>query len=483
MNALAQNPSDDARVRSTTWLWLVTMLAVFALMIVLGISLRLAQGGKLALEPNVFYAWMTMHALGMVGALFSAGLAVIWAITRRYATPSIGLMRVTLVMVVLGAAGLLVATLIGNFGPGWYALYPLPFVNPVWPNWSIGLAISSLMVLGVAWLLIQLEILRALGAAYGLRRMLGWQYFAKDPGEPTPPSVLIVTVCAVAGSLGTISGAATLMMYFIKWLSPAADIDALLLKNTMFMFGHTIVNIAMYCGIALVYEYLPSYTQRPWKTNRLVAAAWNATMLLVLFAYFHHLYMDFVQPASMQTIGQIASYFSAIPATAVTVFGVMSQVFRSGVTWSFTPLAFFLGILGWVIGGLAAVVDATIAVNIHFHNTLWVPAHFHTYFLLGFVLILLGYVHRLSASGAQRLAAASLVTMLAGGWGFVTMFYLGGVHSVPRRFADYEAISFGDVAEVGGDLALGGGLFASVFLLGVLGFYFSAWRGRGRAAA
>ena len=32
------------------------------------------------------------------------------------------------------------------------------------------------------------------------------------------------------------------------------------------------------------------------------------------------------------------------------------------------------------------------AVNSRFHNTLWVPAHFHSYFLMGVVLMILGTV-------------------------------------------------------------------------------------------
>ena len=39
------------------------------------------------------------------------------------------------------------------------------------------------------------------------------------------------------------------------------------------------------------------------------------------------------------------------------------------------------------VGGVAAVIDSTVAVNLVFHNTLWVPAHFHTYYLMGVVFM------------------------------------------------------------------------------------------------
>jgi cytochrome c oxidase subunit 1 len=470
----------DARVATLTWL--ITLLAVFSLMVLLGIALRLAQGAQLELQPQTFYSVMTMHGLGMAGALFTVGLVMVWHIVAQRCRPSLAVMWVAYALFLVGAVGLLAATLIGGFGAGWYALYPLPFVNPVWPSWATGATIVSLMLLGVAWLIVQLDLLRAMSARYGARRLLAWDYLGgREPSEPLPAPILIATMCTVAGVLGTLSGASTLVLYLFKWQAPTTQFDALLLKNTMFMFGHTIVNVAMYCGICTVYELMPAYTKRPWKVNRIVAISWNATLLFVLVAYFHHLYMDFAQFEALQFVGQIASYSSAVPATAVTVFGLGSQVYRSGARWTFAPLAFATGIVGWVIGGIAAVVDSTIVVNNVFHNTLWVPGHFHTYFLVGFVLIVLGFAHHFVQSQAERMAGAGLAAMIAGGYGFVLMFYLGGLHSVPRRYASYSMIAFGSIAQTGTRLALYGGLFACLFLLGALTFYVSLVVGRSRS--
>ncbi len=476
--------TPDRTARATTLLWLVTSLVVFLLMITFGITMRLAQGEAVDIELGTFYALMTMHGLGMVGSMFSAGLAIIWFIAARHTKLSVGLMRFALALFVAGAVGLLVATLIGRFGAGWYALYPLPFVNPTWPQWSIGLAIISLMLLGVSWLVCQLDILRGLAARFGVSRLLGWQYLGStQPSEELPAPVLVVVICAVAGTLGTLVGAATFAIYLFKWFVPAAQFDALLLKNSMFMFGHVIANLAMYCGIASVYAFLPAYTNRPWRLNRITVLAWNATLVFILGAYFHHLYQDFVQVEALQYLGQIFSYLSAIPATAVTVLGVGSQLFGAGLRWTFTPLAFFLGILGWVIGGIAAVVDSTIIINQVFHNTLWVPGHFHTYFLVGFVFIMLGFFHRLVGSKSERLATISLWTMVVGGYGFVLMFYLGGMQGVPRRFSNYRSLTFGDIDQIGAQLALGGAVFATLFLLGAIGFTISLIGRRGREPA
>ncbi len=474
----------EKRIRSAAIAWLATSLAVFIVMIGLGITMRLAQGLRIELSPAKFYAIMTMHGLGMAGGLFSGALAIIWYIVSRTCKLSLGVSWTAWVLFLIGAVALLYATLIGGFGPGWYALYPLPFVNPTWPNWSTGVAIGALILMGVAWLLYQLDLLRAMAAQYGAKRLLAWEYIAgRTPAEPLPAPILISSMCAIAGVLGTLSGAATLILYFLKWVSPGVTLDALLLKNTMFMFGHVIVNVCIYCGLCAVYYLMPNYSGRPWGVNRITAIAWNATLFFVLFAYFHHLYMDFAQNKALHIFGQITSYGSAVPATAVSLFGIASQVYKSGIKWRFTPAAFVLGGMGWAIGGVAAVVDSTIAVNSYFHNTLWVPAHFHTYFLVGYVFMFLGFLHDFFRSKAERTAVTSFVLMLLGGYGFLSMFYLAGYFGVPRRYAAYTAIQAGSIAQKGALYASLGAVFATIFLIGVFTFATSLFVGGGRRDA
>ncbi len=475
------NESALPRIRTQTLVWVGTALALFLILALLGLAMRLNQAGALSATPDLFYAVMTLHGLGMTGAMFMSGIACLWFLLSRYIDPHPGLMWSAYILIVLGAVGLVIGTLIGRFGPGWYVLYPLPFVNPIWPAWATGGSVISLVLLGTGWLLAQLTLLSSLAQRFGAGNLLGWQYFSADrPNVEIPPIVLITVISLIAGSVTTVAGAVLFLLYLAKWLNAALQFDALLLKNMVFLFGHTIVNITMYLGIAAVYELLPKFTGRPWSMNRLVAVSWNAVLLFVLGAYFHHLYMDFAQPVTLQYIGQILSYSSAVPATVVTVFGVGAQVYRSGMRWSFVPLSFFLGITGWVIGGFAAVVDSTIALNTVLHNTLWVPAHFHTYFLLGYLLILLGVTFHITESKRESRAMVALTTMVLGGTGFLLMFYLGGVDGVPRRFAEYQGIDSQGLSATAQSLAQIAAGFIVLFLLGFL--VYLAALGRKRTA-
>jgi cytochrome c oxidase subunit 1 len=197
----------------------------------------------------------------------------------------------------------------------------------------------------------------------------------------------------------------------------------------------------MYLGVALVYDILPGETGKTLKVNRLVAAAWNVAILLVLVVYFHHLYMDFAQPRLLQYIGQIGSYLISIPAAVISIFTALYLVYRARMKWNLTSLFLFFGVMGWAIGGVEAVIDSTIAANFRLHNTLWVPSHFHTYYLLGVAMMVLAfadYVGRDSglpeALGRSRLTAA---LFLLGGYGLVLFFAVAGGNSVPRRYPTY----------------------------------------------
>lgn len=472
-------PAAPHAAKRMVMVWAVTVILTLLVLMVLGLLMRMSQAGALAVRPDYFYAMMTLHGLGMAGTLFIGGVIAVWYHAFRYVQPSLALFRWIYVLVLVGTVGVIVATLVGRHGSGWYMLYPLPFIT-TWARWSTSLAIVSILVLGVAWLLAQLELLRAFAARYGARRLLAWEYITgATPQEPLPSFILIATVSLLAGAITTVVGAVVMMLYLFKWFVPALQLDALLLKDLMFLFGHTLVNITMYLGVALLYERLPLYTGRAWSVNRVVALAWNATLVFVLFAFLHHLYMDFAQPKALQVIGQVASYFSAIPATVVTMFGAATQVYRADVKWSFAPIAYYLGIVGWAVGGLAAVLDSTIAVNVYFHNTLWVPGHFHTYFLVGYVLMLFAALHEIVSPEAQSRAKAALAVFVVGGYGFVTMFYLGGLAAVPRRYATYQAIPIKQVAAAGQALAGYAAWFVGLVLVGLL-LYLAALVGEWR---
>jgi cytochrome c oxidase subunit 1 len=442
--AAAEADIHEARLTRVTLTWVLVALVLFPVLAVLGFLMRVLQAGFFAaVPPEWFYAVMTLHGLGMVGLWFVAGMAGMSVLLAPYVRPTVGVSWIAFGATLAGVVLLLAATLVGRLGVGWYFLYPLPFHSGgTWPPWATASLFAALAIMGVGWTLWAGDLLWAIARRYRLSDALGWQYLSGRSSPEVPPIIIIGTVSFIGVLAGLVAAVVILALVAVEQLTTGFVNDALLIKNLTFYFGHMLVNITMYFGVAMVYEIMPTYTGRPWKANTLVAASWNLVLLLVMFAYLHHLYMDFAQPQWLQVVGQVSSYLISVPAAAVTIFSTLALVYGSRTEWKLPALMLYLGVMGWAIGGVAAVIDSTVMVNSRFHNTLWVPAHFHTYYVMGVVLMILGAVFHL-LTGLSKVAESGRLTRLIvttvglGGYGFLLMFYLAGVSGVPRRYATY----------------------------------------------
>lgn len=453
-----------------TAVWIITILVLFVIAISLGITMRFNQGRDIKMAYDTFYSFMTTHGITMIGIWSAAGMIAINYLLGRYVKISTSLASFAFVMTVIGVLMLWASTFIGKFHAAWTFLYPLPF-KISWAEWATPMFFYGLVVLAVGWLIWSVGMLMQILNKYPLRQAFAWQHLSKKtPEVETPPFILIATVTLVGIIICLISAAVLMALLLAEYHSKGAFVnDPLLIKNITYFFGHTIANEALYLGLATLYELMPEVSGRPkFKTTWYVALGWNCTMVFVLTAFFHHLYMDFVQPMGFQMIGQFASYFASIPAAAVTVFSVSLLIFRNKIKWSIVNILFFLGVVGWVIGGVGAIIDSTISNNIILHNTLWVPAHFHTYNAMGNVLFSLAFffwaANEFSATQeVQRRYGLKMALLLIGGFGFVLMFYFAGAYSVPRRFAIYPK-EFTSAAL----MASAGAWFAVLYLLAIL---------------
>ena len=429
------------------WIYLGTGIAIFALMTLAGILLRAAQAGWIPVDPGTFYSILSLHGVGMIVAMAIAGLGTLWYLVRREIDLDERIAYLAYGFFIAGVVSAIISVVPGRYGSLWTMLYPLPFVGTYWPSWATGAWLIGNALVMLGFMLWCAQILGALLEKYGgVRGMLAIDYvfakraFTEAGRKPPPPAMFAAAITAfdgfITGMVGLVIGTALL----VHLIDPSVAIDPLWAKNLTYLFGHSIANLAMYMAVAGVYVGLPMCTKRAYHTSPQLAVAWWATLLFVIIAYFHHLYMDFAQMQWMQFVGEIASYLAAIPVVVVTVYGGVMLVHRSGMRWSLGSMFLYGGMIGWVVGGIGAVLDATIPANIDLHNTLWVPAHFHTYLLEGVLLFTLGWAfvnleQRADAVSSLMLRWLVGLGMFGGGALFVFAFYIAGAAGVPRRYA------------------------------------------------
>ena len=466
--------------RRLIYTWSITFLIFFPLLIFVGFLMRMGQAEMKKLLLANFYSLMTLHGIGMIAVMFSFAFAIVWyLISTRYARLNLRIGYFVYFIELIAMAGLTIGILIGKFGPGWFLLYPLPFKSGTWLSWSTGVTIISLIVLGMVWLIGISHLLYSLSKEFrGFKNLLGWQYFRKKEGHKELPStVMVTTISLVPAILAFVIGAVMLVMYLLQFIEPSLKFDPLLLQNITLFFGHTFVSVTLFCGVAWIYELLPEFTGREWKTNKLLVYFWNATFLLILIAYFQNLYSDFVQPVSKEYSGQMLNFLSAIPASIITVICVIKQYDHSKVKWSIVPLMFLFGIGGWLIAGFAATVESSMAVYKTLHNTLWVPAHLHTNMLMGVTLFIFGFLFYFFFEKGNnyggKIAKSGLWLFVVGGYGFVFLFFVEGLSSIPRRYARYTGIGIKSMHDTAVQMAQISVFFVLLLVIGLSLMYFS----------
>lgn len=469
---------ETNQLRKNTALWILIILILFISSIVLGIIMRLNQGAFIDIAADKFYGDMTVHGLTMIGIWYVAGMAAVNFIMERYVKTSRLANTLAMIFTIVGVVMLWTSVFVGNFHAGWTFLYPLP-LRPLWETWVTVLFLASLTVLGVGWLIWTLSLIIALLKKYSIAQVFAWQHFRKEePKVETPPFVLISMISLLGVLTCLIVAVILLVLLYLELFSNGAIVnDSLLMKNLTYFFGHTLANEMLYLGLAVLYELFGEISGRPkWKTTWYIALAWNLTLFFVLGAFFHHMYMDFVQPQGLQIAGQIFSYLASIPSAGVTIFSILVAVYGNKVKWSLSNTLFFIGTCGWVVGGVGAVIDATIVNNVVLHNTLWVPAHFHTYNAMGNVLFSLAFFYWFSVqykndTATNKISKPLLTLLIIGGVLFLAAFYIGGADSIPRRYSTYP-----DELSAGKSYALLGAAGASIYLLGILWFFFSIFK-------
>jgi len=430
-----------ARGRGLVAAYMGITALVLALLMVFGLLMKSSQAGVITIPPNRFYQLLTAHGIGMVAISGLGGAGVMWFFLSRYVDLSPAILLANLVCFLLGVVLVLGGIFIGGFAAAWTFLFPLPAQSQgIWGPGAAAAYLIGVLVVGVGFLLLFLDIGRAIIGKYGsLGRALGWpQAFGKSTEDAPPPAVVASTVVTIINIPAIAVGAVILTMSLVNAYAPGFRVNALLAKNLIYFFGHIFINSTIYMAVIGVYEILPTFTGRAWKSSKPFLLAWTATMLMVMAVYPHHLFMDYANPTWASVLGQILSYTSTLPVLAVTGAATLANVYRSGMKWNMTAGLLFASIMGWSVGIVPAVIDGTIAINRVMHNTLWVPGHFHTYLLLGVVSMLFGFMYFLGLStGAtdSALDRAGFWMYVVGTLAFASAFLAAGAASVPRRWA------------------------------------------------
>jgi cytochrome c oxidase subunit 1 len=385
----------------------------------LGVLLRVSQAVPDArVGDNFWYAMMTAHGLGaFVGWAGFAVMGLSYWVLAGVGFPvrgfGLGMARVTWWLMVLGVAGVIVTTLFMGFGASWVFLYPLPFYGSGnWGDWATGLFSLSVLFAGLAivtWCLAILHTVtnrdaldsvsgsigKRLGLSFGWGFLMPRTFATKE--RKVPYAVIPLAVIGLDMIIATLPLAGLLLWQILQSLHWVGETNVLLAKNILWWFGHPVVYLLLFPAVAVYYWLIPRYAGRNLVAGHVIAIAWTIAVIANVFVWAHHLYLDYpsgTPQAQINTAMQPITFALVLPS-ALSLYSLAFTIYRSKFRWTPASTALFFGLVGWLLAGLSGVVNATIALDVAIHNTLWIVGHFHHMAMLNIGLLIFGATYAL----------------------------------------------------------------------------------------
>jgi len=221
---------------------------------------------------------------------------------------------------------------------------------------------------------------------------------------------------------------------------PALGGDPILFQHLFWFYSHPAVYIMILPSMGVISEIVTCFSRNRIFGYAFIAASSIAIAFIGFLVWGHHMFVS-GQSANAGLIFSLLSMFVAIPS-AIKVFNWTATLYRGSV-WLQAPMLYALGFIGlFTIGGLTGLFLATLATDVHLHDTYFVVAHFHYIMVGGALMGYLGGIHywwpkitgRLYNEALAKLSA--VIVFIGFNLTFFPQFVLGYL-GMPRRYHVY----------------------------------------------
>ncbi|HTV90524.1 MAG TPA: cbb3-type cytochrome c oxidase subunit I [Stellaceae bacterium] len=391
------------------------------------------------LQPDIFNRAFTMHGIIMVWLFLIPSIPAtlgnffvpIMIGAHDLAFPRLNLLS----LYVFNLSGLVVlyAVLLGGVDTGWYFYTPY---STLYSNSYVFAAAMAIFINGYSSILTGLNFvvtvhkLRAPGMTWSRLPLFVWAIYAVSV-------VMLLATPALAMDM-ILLGADRIMG--LGMFDPSRGGDPLLWQHMFWFYSHPAVYIMILPGMGVVSEVISCYSRRPIFGYGGMATSMMAIAVLGFFVWAHHMFTAGISIYSA-VVFSLMSFVVGVPS-AIKVFNWTVSLHKGSIIFD-APMIYAIGfILLFTIGGLTGLMLATLAVDIHVHDTYFVVAHFHYIMVGGAVSAFFAGLHywwpkitgRLYPEAVARFTA--LLTFVGFNVTFFPQFVLGYL-GMPRRYYAY----------------------------------------------
>ncbi|HVZ95718.1 MAG TPA: cbb3-type cytochrome c oxidase subunit I [Chitinophagaceae bacterium] len=454
------------------------------------------KGGHL--DPEFYYALVTMHGTILVFFVLTAGLSGTFSNlliplqvgARDMASPFLNMLSYWFFF---GASIVMVASLFLQTGPaagGWTIYPPLSALGEASEGakagmdyWLIGMSlfIISQLLAGLNYISTVLN-MRTKGMSMTRLPLTMWAFFFTAVlGVLSFPVLLSGCVLLLFDRhLGT---SFYLSDIFINGhILPNEGGSPILFQHLFWFLGHPEVYIIALPAMGITSEVISVNSRKPIFGYSAMVVSLFAIAGLSFMVWAHHMFVTGLNPF-LGSFFVLLTLLIAVPS-AIKVFNWLTTLWRGNIR--FTPaMLFAIGFVSlFISGGLTGIWLGNSSLDIHLHDTYFVIAHFHLVMgvasLFGmFAGIYHWYPKMYGRYLNNTLAYIHFWVTIAGAYCIFWPMHYEGLAGMPRRYYDYSAWeSFKMFTGLNEFISVVAIIVFAVQLLFVFNFFYSIFKGR-----
>ncbi len=405
------------------------------------IRLHLIEPTGALVQPETYNKLFSMHGIIMVffflipsiPATLGNFLVPMMVGARDLAFPRINLLSWYVYMV--GALLTLSAILAGGVDTGW-TFYP-----PYSSNYSqthVILAALGVFIAGFSSILtgfnfiVTIHKMRAPGLTWFRLPLFIWALYATSIIQILGTPVVAITIALLGLE----------RLFHVGIFDPKIGGDPILFQHLFWFYSHPAVYIMILPPMGVISELVTCFSRKRIFGYSFIAFSSLSIAVISFLVWGHHMFVS-GQSVYAGLVFSVLSFLVAIPS-AIKVFNWTATLYKGSISYD-APMLYAMGFIGlFTMGGVTGLFLASLAVDVHVHDTYFVIAHFHYIMVGGAVMAYLGGIHfwwpkitgRLYPDKWARFAA--LVIFIGFNLTFFPQYMLGYL-GMPRRYAVYPA--------------------------------------------